>query len=259
MPKQYSIQEMQQQIAQLTDTMNLPGVPADEIAIYKNTIARIQAEIDAQKSGPKIPTPEPTPPVKHTTPPPAAPYQIPTSQGMDQALERDEHRTNQYRQQQAEKIIPVTKTAGRVVTTSPLPSGEGSGVGSTISARIIHAGNQTPVTSAGLPATIQAEHDTDPYNPRITITWPDGYTITVNETEARSRFTSTLRDTTALRLVQQGRFEAMWRWSSPWRAAGYYQALTALRGGQPPTLRDLGINRPNDLTKTVFEKITTKQ
>jgi hypothetical protein len=106
-------------------------------------------------------------------------------------------------------------------------------------------------------ATIQADHNSDPYNPAITITWADGYTLTVTETDARNRFATTFRDTCALRLVQEGRYQAMWRWSSPWRALGFYQALTAFRG-TTPTLRDLDITRPSAVTATVFDHITQK-
>lgn len=105
-------------------------------------------------------------------------------------------------------------------------------------------------------ATIQADHDADPYNPAVRITWADGYAITVTETEARGRFVTTLRDTCALRLVQKGRYEAMWRWSSPWRAAGFYQALTHFYG-TPPTLAQIGISRPSEITRHIFQLITT--
>lgn len=124
--------------------------------------------------------------------------------------------------------------------------------------RTIHAGNQTPVNSKQpMSATIQADHSTNPHNPTVTITWADGYTYTGDETAIRGRFTTTFRDTLGLRLVQAGRYSAMWRWSSPWRAAGFYQALTHLIGGAP-TIHELGITRPNELTRTVFQHIAEK-
>lgn len=123
----------------------------------------------------------------------------------------------------------------------------------------IHAGNQPPVTpSQPLTAHIEAAKDSDPYNPTITITWADGYSITVDETAARGRFVTTFRDTCALRNVQEGRFDRMWRWDSPWRATGFYKALTLFRNQQPPTLRDIGITVRNDLAQRAFAEIVDK-
>lgn len=222
--KTYSIEEMQTQIRQLKTTINLPGVPDDEKAIYMATIQRIQSEIDA-RTGP-VSTPPPPPvqpqPIKTTTPPPPPPpplYFTP----------------------------PVGGGAGGGVDTAAPP----------LKPSIIHAGGQHPVNSKQpMSATIQADHDADPYNPAVRITWADGYTISVTETEARGRFVSTLRDTCGLRLVQKGRYDAMWRWSSPWRAAGFYQALTHFYGA-PPTMAQLGINRPGEITRHIFQLITT--
>jgi hypothetical protein len=238
-----SIADMQVEIVQLNEALRLP-VPEDEKNIYRATIARIQREIDARK-GPVSSPPPPVPPqpIKHTTPPPprdfgagAQPPIVVTTPPPPQTIEQSDHdadRTNAHYQRQAEAIAAM-KT------------------------RVIHAGNQHPVNSKSpLHATIQVPADTDPYNPSITITWADGYTLTVDETAARGRFATTLRDTCALRLVAQGRYQSMWRWSSPWRAAGFYQALTHFRGA-PPTLRELGILRPNEVTTQAFQHITEK-
>lgn len=243
MPKQHTIEEMQTQIRQLKTTIALPGVPADEIAIYTATIQRIEAEIQArQQSGPVTPKPAPPPTeqIKHNTPPPPPPlYVSPPIGGRDagvvdtieQAFDRDADRANAHYQQQA---------------AQPLKP------------RTIHAG-ATPTTTNPNNATLEADHQTDPHNPRIILRWADGYFITCDETAARGRFLSTLRDTLALKCVaKEHRYEKMWRWDSPWRAAGYYQALTYFYGGPPPTLQQLGITRPTGLQTTIFQLITEK-
>ena len=182
--------------------------------------------------------------------------------------ERDIY-TDTIRRIQAEISARQTQEATKQNTLPPIPSPnpsplEGGQGGDKHDAkqqptRTIHAGNQTPVPSGDtITATIQAAHDSNPYNPTIQITWADGYTITVDETNARGRFTSTLRDTCALRHAREGRYHLIWRWSSPWRALGFYQALTAFRGGNPPTLRDLDITRPNNLTTDIFNTIAQK-
>lgn len=225
-----TIPEMQAEIRQLREALQIPGVPDDEKQIYTATIRRIEAQIAAMRSAPVTPAPTPPPaePIKHTTPPPP--------QTIEQAFERDAARTNTYYQHQADQTLK--------------PSNH-----QTIKPSTIHAGNQHPVNSKQpMSATIQADHHTNPHNPTVTITWADGYIYTGDETAIRGRFTTTLRDTLALRLVQQGRFNAMWRWSSPWRAAGFYQALTYLIGAAP-TIHELGISRPSELTRTVFQLI----
>lgn len=235
MPKQYSIDEMQAQIRQLEATMQLPGVPADEIAIYSATIKRIRVEIAARQAQPATPEPPKPPlqPIKTTIPPPPQEIIINTN----------------------DKSAPIEwNTAPKPTTHTPPNGGEVGG----IKPRTIHAGNQHPIHSQRpMSATIQADHATNPHNPTVTITWADEYTYTGDETAIRGRFITTFRDTIALKLVQKGRYDSMWRWSSPWRAAGFYQALTYLIGHQP-TLHDLDIKRPSDLITTVFANIAEK-
>lgn len=115
-----------------------------------------------------------------------------------------------------------------------------------------HAKTAQPIT-----ASIQLDNKSDQYNPTITITWSDGYQITVDETAATGRFKSTLRDTLALKCVDEARFDKMWRWDTPWRAAGFYQALTKF-WNRPPSLYDLGYTRPTDRQREVFALITEK-
>jgi len=225
MPKpDYSIEEMERQIAQLRATMSMPGVPDDEKAIYATTIRRIQLQIDARTgSGPVAKPPNPTPPqpVKSTTPP--AQNQNPPS---------------------------LTFVNGYIQPPPP-PTKKGD---DGIKTRIVAPTN---VPKGGkLAATIQAAHDSDPFNPIITITWADGYTFTGDETAIRGRFTSTLRDTIALKYTRERKFEKIWRWDTPWRAAGLYKALTHLNAGEPPTLADFDITRPTELTRIIFELIS---
>ena len=138
----------------------------------------------------------------------------------------------------------------------PFGGGAGGGVDTKITPRVIHAGPQPaagPITSR-----IEVEHQTDPHNPRITITWSDGYTITVDETAARSNFTNRMRDVCALKCVKDSRLEKIWKHDAPWRAAGFYQALTWFWDGKPPTLQQIGVTRPTDVYKNIFLKIAAQ-
>lgn len=237
----YSIEEMQAQIAQLTGTMMLPGVPDDEKAIYRATIQRIQAQIAAQRGPatqlPQKPTPEP---IKHSAPPHAKPWP-PSSQGMEEAIEREEAMINQHREPKPE-------------ATSPSIGGGRGEARDIITPRII-APAAIP-RDRRLDATIEADHNADPYNPVITIRWDDGYHFTGDETAIRGRFTSTLRDTIELKYSQERKFEKIWRWDTPWRCAGFYKALIHFNPEAPPTLADLGFTRPGDITRIVFDLVT---
>lgn len=227
---------MQAEIRQLQEAIQLPGVPDDEKQIYVATIQRIQAQIDTMQSGPVTQSPTPPTPqtIKHTAPPPPpSTNPWPPTQAQQQPATSNQQPTTRNPQPETRNQKPATS-------------------------RHIHAGNQTPVHShQPMSATIQADHSTNPHNPTVTITWADGYTYAGDETAIRGRFTTTFRDTIGLRLVQQGRYTAMWRWSSPWRAAGFYQALTHLIGA-PPNLQELGVQRPNELTRSVFQQIIEK-
>lgn len=242
--KKYSIEEMQAQIRQLQTTINLPGVPDDEKAIYNDTIQRIQAEIAARQAAPN---PQPHYHEPKPIPQPKPEAQLPpiggAGGGIEEAFDRDAAATNEHYQRQA-------------TTTPPKPEAKhptfgGAGGGFTVRT----AGGHTH-TATALPATIEVQKDTDPHNPSLTIRWADDYTITVDETAARGRFATTLRDTISLKCVsKEHRFEKMWRWDTPWRAAGFYQALIHFYGGEPPTLQQLDIKRPSELTRYIFSLI----
>lgn len=109
-----------------------------------------------------------------------------------------------------------------------------------------------PITS-----TIEVDAFTDPHNPRISISWADGYRLTVDETAATGRFKTTLRDCVALRCVAEGRLAKMWRWDTPWRCTGFYQALTEF-WGKEPSMKELGISHPTDKQREVFALIQEK-
>ena len=220
---QYTIAEMEQQIRQLEQTIQLPGVPAEEIEIYRDTIERIRKQIQQRQSQPA-----------------------------DAALRPVAQRTPADAQ-----IRPVDHQAQPPHVPPPFGGGAGGGVDTKITPRVIHAGPQPaagPITSR-----IEVEHQTDPHNPRITITWSDGYTITVDETAARSNFTNRMRDVCALKcVVKDNRFEKIWKHDAPWRAAGFYQALTWFWDGKPPTLQQIGVTRPTDVYKNIFLKIAAQ-
>ena len=220
---QYTIAEMEQQIRQLEQTIQLPGVPAEEIEIYRDTIERIRKQIQQRQSQPA-----------------------------DAALRPVAQRTPADAQ-----IRPIDHHTQPPHVPPPFGGGAGGGVDTKITPRVIHAGPQPaagPITSR-----IEVEHQTDPHNPRITITWSDRYTITVDETAARSNFTNRMRDVCALKcVVKDNRFEKIWKHDAPWRAAGFYQALTWFWDGKPPALQQIGVTRPTEVYKKVFSLITAQ-
>ncbi len=134
--------------------------------------------------------------------------------------------------------------------SSPVQGGQGG-------SRTILAGGFT-ATEQPITSSIEIAANSDKHNPSITITWSDGYQLTVDETAATSRFKSTFRDCLSLKCVAEGRTVRMWRWDTPWRVAGFYRALIAFWDNKPPTLQDLGISRPSDRQREVFELITQK-
>lgn len=226
-----SISEMQAEIRQLQQAMAITGVPDDERAIYEATIARIRAAI-AAKQGPDTPAPAPAPvPTKHTAPPQSPPRRIPVSETMEEAVALD---------------------LQRAAASTPAPPDDKAGA---IKTRVI-APTAVPKNHT-LRSSIKAAHSPNPHNPVITITWDDGYQFTGDETAIRGRFTSTLRDTIALKYAQEKRYEKIWRWDTPWRCAGFYRALIHLNPAAPPTLADFGFIRPSDITRTIFDLITS--
>lgn len=220
--QKYTIQEMEKQIADLQATMKLPGVPADEIAIYKATIARIQQEIfNTKLEAETIAKANPAfhgNPQQIRTAKQTHPVTPPIGGGAGGGVTMDEYQSN------PPAVTPIkTRHAGPAPTVGPITS------------------------------RIEVEHNTDPHNPRITITWSDGYTISVDETAARSNFTNRMRDTCNLKcVVKESRLEKIWKYDAPWRAAGFYQALTWFWDGKPPALQQIGITRPTETYRRIF-------
>lgn len=204
MPNNFTIDDLQAQRSDVIKAMNLPGIPTEEMAIYKRTLGSIDALIAEKKesapSGNRITRDFSSKPNSHITPP-----------------------------------------SGRIPTHL---------------SRTILAGNMTPQKEP-MSSSIEFANNSDEHNPTLTVSFSDGYTITVTEAEASSRFKTTLRDSAALRCVSENRFDKMWRWDTPWRCAGFYQALTKF-WGEPPTLQQLGISRPSEATKAVFALVAEK-
>lgn len=214
---------MQAQIAQLRATMALPGVPADEIAIYKTTIARIQSEIDARsaKAAPvtSAPTPPTIQPIKHTAPPPPQSFKIPSSDGMEEATDG------------------VAKP------------------------RIIAPGkpdNLTPQQRTDLQNThISAHLFATP--PTVTIEWPewDWGRRVYTERYARAAFATALRDLTENKRSRQGRLDHLPQYLAWWRAIQYYRALIAFWGAAP-SRQQLELNRRDERYIVIFNMIVEK-
>lgn len=114
-----------------------------------------------------------------------------------------------------------------------------------------HSKTPDPITNK-----IEVAQDSNRFNPTITITWSDGYQLTVDETAAISRFKSTFRDTCALKCVSEQRLNRMWRWDTPWRSSGFLKGITILRDGLAPSLKDLGYTYPTKIQSEVFTLIS---
>lgn len=91
--------------------------------------------------------------------------------------------------------------------------------------------------------------------PSVTIIWGPDDSDTVTEGEARSRFTTALRDLADSRLVKIGRIDAISSYITFHRAVAYYRALIEF-WGEPPTAQQLAIAPLKGVRGFVFEKIT---
>lgn len=202
-----TLDDLRSQRATVLTALNIPGIPADEMEIYKGTLRKLDALI---------------------------------AQHMD---------TSNPGNQQTSQNVQQPK---RVTFSQSGSNGESATKTRTVFAGG-HAHTESPITSRIGPA-----NNSDKFNPSITITWSDGYQVTVDETAATGRFKSTFRDTLGLKCVSERRFKKMWRWDTPWRASGFYQALISLRG-EAPTLKDLGYAHPSALQREVFELLVQQR
>lgn len=247
----YTIEEMQQQINQLLTTLDLPGIPPDERAIYRATIDRIRQEI-AKRSA-EVPVVPVVPPAlagaTHHQPPPKketpirvinTPLQVPTlvPPSVPPALAGE-------------------KTSGEKtnVRVAPAKAG-GTGVGTNVatSGIIDTTGTIQPPDPASIKSTLKIT--TGPGAPTIDIVWSDGFEHTdLTESIARSRFTSILRDLEHSRFAKQNRLYKLPEYTGYSRAKAYYEALSIF-WKLPPTLLQLNITRPTATYRAIFEMVS---
>ncbi len=243
----YTIEEMQQQINQLLTTLDLPGIPPDEQAIYRATIDRIRQEI-AKRSA-EIPVVPPTlagathhqPPPKKETPIRVinTPLQVPTPVPTP-----------------VPPALAGEKTSGEKTTVRVVPAKAGGTGGGT--SGIIDTTGTTGTIQPPDPASIKStlQITTGPGAPTIDIVWSDGFEHTdLTESIARSRFTSILRDLEHSRFAKQNRLYKLPEYTGYSRAKAYYAALTVF-WKVPPTLLQLNITRPTATYRAIFEMVS---
>lgn len=90
--------------------------------------------------------------------------------------------------------------------------------------------------------------------PTVTITWSDATISTHTEGDARSKFTSLLRDLDNSTLAEQGRFNFMRTYRTYDRAKAYYKALAAF-WSHNPTSRELDLTPLSTRKATIFNMI----
>ena len=104
--------------------------------------------------------------------------------------------------------------------------------------------------------TVTVEAGPGPGKSKVTIVWQDeGRTAeTVTEGEARSRFTSCLRDLRNSKRAQQERWDDLALTIGFYRLCTYYKALTAFWGA-PPTPKQLEITPLGGVSTHIFNMI----
>jgi hypothetical protein len=90
--------------------------------------------------------------------------------------------------------------------------------------------------------------------PTVTITWSDSTISTHTEGDARSKFTSLLRDLDNSTLAEQSRFDFMRTYRTYDRAKAYYKALAAF-WSHNPTARELELTPLSTRKSTIFNMI----
>jgi hypothetical protein len=90
--------------------------------------------------------------------------------------------------------------------------------------------------------------------PTVTINWSDGTQSTHTEGDARSKFTSLLRDLCQSNLAEKGRFDQIRTYRTYDRAKAYYKALAAF-WGKYPSARELEIIPMSIVKSTIFGMI----
>lgn len=92
--------------------------------------------------------------------------------------------------------------------------------------------------------------------PTVTIVWSDATISTHTEGDARSKFTSLLRDLNNSTLAEQGRFDLIRTYRTYDRAKAYYKALAAF-WGHNPTARELELTPLSTRKATIFNMIVS--
>lgn len=224
--KQHTLDDLHAQADAVRRALAIPGVPEDEKNIYRQTLEKINAKITEMQGTSAV----------HT-------QQAPTTVKMhlrefqDQVLEPITNQPTPFFTAQKSTETPV-----RIIT----PGGNKINM---------NAGSNGP----SIGSSIEAAKDSELYNPSITITWTDGYSLTVTESECASRFRTTFRDCMSLKCVSEGQLHKMWRWDTPWRCAGFLRALGQFNQDQiPHDIRQLDYPRPTEAQKQVFSLIFHK-
>jgi hypothetical protein len=168
----------------------------------------------------------------------------------------------------SDTILKIQNQIGeRTATRPPDPP---PGQQPPIPIRVIRAGERTAAPAGQCkPATINQRIDkqgidhsiTTQVNatsatgaPLVSIDWGYGQIDTLTEGEARSRFTTCLRDLSESRLAGQGRLLDLPQYRSFSRAVAYYQALTLFWSAAPSALQ-LNISTKSPLKRAIFEMI----
>lgn len=170
--------------------------------------------------------------------------------------------TTEEKQIYSDTIIKIQNKIGELTSTrAPEPP---PGQQPPIPIRVIKAGLALQLPN---PATISAQPGTQPRivnqveattaagSPLVRIDWGYGQIDHLTEGEARSRFTTCLRDLSESRLAAQGRLADLPQYRSFARGVAYYQALTHFWSA-PPTALQLNISTKSPLKKAIFEMIT---
>lgn len=229
--KQHTLDDLHAQADAVRRALAIPGVPEDEKNIYRQTLEKINAKITEMQDTSAV----------HT-------QQAPTTVRMQPGGYRNEfpEPTPEPLINQRDPLLTAQKKATETPIRIITPGGNKINM---------HAGSNGPYIGS----SIEAAKDSELYNPSITITWTDGYSLTVTESECASRFRTTFRDCMSLKCISEGKICKMWRWDTPWRCAGFLRALGQFNQDQiPHDIRQLDYPRPTELQKQVFTHIFHK-
>lgn len=247
MPK--TIEQMKADLALQEEMIATPGIPEDEMAIYREAAATIRALIaQVEKQSHATGTPPRSIPAPTTANQSAS---APTrSQEAQDALAKPVDQ-----QSTAARTVKVSPAATTLTNrpaerTTPMPAGATTAAGSTGAASAIRADESTSAPTA---ATITAPAGMGPV--KVIIEWASGDVDELTEGECRSRFTSALRDLAESRYVAEGRWHDLPRYQTFANAVAYYRGLTLIRR-QAPTARELGLGALGAVRSKVFGMVT---